>query len=242
MPQAFKRAVSKIQTLNGIPDVYDFPRDIQPILDKNCITCHDAKNRKGGVILTGDHGPMFSQSYFNLTVFKQIADARNRARGNYNPYEIGAQSSALMKKLDGSHHDVKLSQDEIRTIRFWIEAGGAYPGTYAALGGGAIGGYYQNTQLVNNDTEWSESEKAAKAIKKRCLNCHIGNLRIPKNLSDENGLSFWRPSNWDDPALKRVRHMVFNLTNPEHSVILLAPLSEKSGGYGTCKEVLEDGN
>ncbi|MDX1283998.1 MAG: hypothetical protein R3182_03255 [Draconibacterium sp.] len=241
MPDAFKRSPSKIEPLNGIPDVYDFPRDIQPILDKHCIKCHSASERKGGVILTGDYGPMFSQSYFNLTVFKQIADARNRARGNFDPYEIGAQSSELMKKIDGSHHDVKLSTDEIRTIRFWIEAGGAYPGTYAALGGGAIGGYYQNMQLVNNDSEWPESLAAKKAIEKRCLKCHKEDLRIPENLTHENGVSFWRPENWDEPALKRVRHMVFNLTNPENSVMLLGPLSKEAGGYGACKEILADG-
>jgi len=242
MPDAFKRTASRIQALEGIPDVYDFPRDIQQILDKHCIDCHRPLKRMGGVILTGDYGPMFSQSYFNLTVFKQIADARNRARGNYDPYEIGAQSSPLMNKLDGDHHGVKLSEEEIRTIRFWIEAGAAYPGTYAALGVGAIGGYYQNKQLVNNDSEWPESVAARKAIEKRCLGCHKNKLRIPVNITHENDVSFWRPENWDDPALKRVRHMVFNLTNPEKSVILLGPLSKQAGGYGACREVLKDGS
>lgn len=241
MPDAFKRQASAIESLEGIPDVYDFPRDIQPILDKHCTKCHQPSERKGGVILTGERGPIFSHSYFNLTVFKQIADARNRARGNYDPYEIGAQSSALFKKLDGSHYDVKLEEEEIQKIRFWIEAGAAYPGTYAALGGGAIGGYYQNKQLVNNDTNWPESIQAAKSIKNRCLDCHKDDLRIPVNLTHENGVSFWRPENWDEPALKRVRHMVFNLSNPENSVMLLAPLSKEAGGYGKCRVIIDDG-
>jgi hypothetical protein len=110
------------------------------------------------------------------------------------------------------------------------------------LGGGAIGGYYRNTQLVNNDTEWTESIKAAKAIEQRCISCHTGDLRIPKNLTDENGVSFWRPADWEEPALKRVRHMLFNLTEPEKSVILLAPLNKNNGGYGSCKEILPDGS
>ncbi|MDB4584873.1 hypothetical protein N9164_17115, partial [Draconibacterium sp.] len=241
-PNAFKRAPSNIEPLAGIPDVYDFPKDIQPLLDKHCVKCHQPSNRKGGVILNGDHGPMFSQSYFNLTVFRQVRVGRNLAKSNYPPYAIGAQASELMKKIDGSHHDVELSDEEVRKIRYWIEAGGAYPGTHAALGGGAIGGYYQNMQLVNNDMDWPESVKASKTIERRCVECHKGDLRIPKNISDENGVSFWRPTNWSEPAMKRVRHMVFNLTNPELSVMLLAPLSKEAGGYGTCKEVLEDGN
>ena len=242
MPNAFKRTPSKIEPLAGIPDVYDFPRDIQPLLDKHCVECHQPAKRKGGVILTGDHGPMFSQSYFNLTVFRQIRVGRNLAQSNYPPYIIGAQASELMNKIDGSHHGIELSDEEVRKIRYWIEAGGAYPGTHASLGCGAIGGYYQNKQLVNNDTNWPESVKASKVIKRRCIHCHAGDLRIPKTLTDENEVSFWRPSNWSEPAMKRVRHMVFNLSNPEQSVMLLAPLSKEAGGYGTCKEILEDGS
>lgn len=49
----------------------DFPRDIQPILDEHCLKCHDyeghdgRKAAQGGVVLSGDHGPIFSHSYIN---------------------------------------------------------------------------------------------------------------------------------------------------------------------------------
>jgi len=32
-----------------------------------------------------------------------------------------------------------------------------------------------------------------------------------------------------------LRHRVFNLTRPEKSLILLAPLSSEAGGYGLCR-------
>jgi len=38
-----------------------------------------------------------------------------------------------MQKIDGQHHGVKLSPQETVMIRYWIETGAAYPGTYAAL-------------------------------------------------------------------------------------------------------------
>ena len=60
--QALERRPSKVTSIAGIPEVFDFPRDIQPILDKHCVECHAYDKRKGGVILTGDHGPMFSHS------------------------------------------------------------------------------------------------------------------------------------------------------------------------------------
>ena len=42
--------------LRACPDVVDFPRDIQPILDRHCVACHNYQRRDGGVLLTGDLG------------------------------------------------------------------------------------------------------------------------------------------------------------------------------------------
>jgi hypothetical protein len=48
-------------------------------------------------------------------------------------------------------------------------------------------------------------------------------------------VSFWR-FDVDDPRLKLSRHIVFNLTRPEKSLLLLAPLAERSGGLGLCRD------
>ena len=40
----------------------------------------------------------------------------------------------------------------------------------------------------------------------------------------------------DDPRLNTSRHIVFNLTRPEKSLILLAPLSTQAGGWGLCRD------
>ena len=47
-------------------------------------------------------------------------------------------------------------------------------------------------------------------------------------------MSFWR-FDQDDPRHRANRHVVFNLTRPERSLMLLAPLSAKAGGFGLCK-------
>ena len=39
-----------------------------------------------------------------------------------------------------------------------------------------------------------------------------------------------------DRRIRRNRHIVFNLTNPEKSLMLLAPLAKSAGGHGTCRE------
>lgn len=65
---ALQRPVSTIEPIPDIPDVIDFPRDIQPVLDRHCVACHDytpsprGGPRSGGVVLCGDRGPLYSHS------------------------------------------------------------------------------------------------------------------------------------------------------------------------------------
>ncbi len=228
-----------VKPIPGVPDVFDFPRDIQPILDKHCLKCHDYDKRQGGVILTGDHGPMFSHSYASLTIHRQVADGRNRPVSNYAPYKLGSAASPLMHKIEKGHNGVRLTDREKQFVRLWIESAAAYPGTYAALGNGMIGGYAENNQN-HTDFDWPSTKLAAQTIADRCDSCHTGSRRLPRALSDENGLSFWDPS-WDDPRLLYSRHLMFNLTRPEKSVVLLAPLAKEAGGYGLCQLPAPDG-
>lgn len=239
---ALQRRPSSIEPVSGIPEVFDYPRDIQPILDRHCVACHDYTRhadvaegpRAGNVILTGDRGPLFSHSYVTLTVLGQFADGRNRAISNYAPRTIGAVASPLMHKVLDGHYGVKLTAHELTMLRYWIETGAAYPGTYGALGAGAIGGYRENVQSLEADFDWPASRIAATVIATRCQVCHQGVWQLPQTLSDENGLSFWRPE-WNDPRLLRSRHLVFNLSRPELSMMLLAPLASQAGGYGRCR-------
>lgn len=223
---------AKIEPIAGIPDVFDFPRDIQPILDKHCVSCHNADTLAGDVLLTGDHGPMFSHSYFELTRMRQIADGRNQAVSDRDPYTIGAVASGLMKRIEEGHQGVQLSEKEADFVRYWIEVGAPYPGTYAALGGGMIGGYAENRQVLT-DFDWPETMALKQVVQRRCASCHTGPKNLPVALSDEIGLSFWQPS-FTDPRLRYSRHRLFNLSRPEQSLMLKAPLSKETGGFGTC--------
>ena len=118
-------------------------------------------------------------------------------------------------------------------VRLWIDSGAAYPGTYAALGCGMIGDYAENAEL-HTGQDWPATQAAAKVIQKRCAGCHSDPARLlPQSLADERGVSFWQPD-LKDPRLLTSRHIVFNLSRPEKSIILLAPLAESAGGWGLC--------
>lgn len=227
---ALQRPPSRIQPIDGIPDVFDFPRDIQPILDRHCLKCHDCDKRSGGVTLSGDRGPMFSLSYLNLTWRGLIADGRN-VYSNRPPRTIGASASRLMTKINGSHHDVKVSDAELKMIRYWLEAGAPYPGTYAALGSGSLGHYVENRH-VRQDESWPSVAAIHDVINRRCHQCHDRASPLPGSPSADTGT----PEAVNGKVRPHHnRHVVFNLTRPEMSTMLMGPLSASAGGYGTCQ-------
>jgi hypothetical protein len=237
---ALRRPPRSIKPMEDCPDVFDFPRDIQPILNQLCVDCHgsDATDRggpyAGRILLSGDHGPMFSHAYFTMTVYRLFTDNRNEPKSNHPPRAMGSGASRVLDMLDGSHYGVVANDQQQRILRLWIDAGAPYPGTYAALGCGSIGGYFENQQ-VNTDFNWPTTRTAGEVIQRRCSSCHQGNGALPLALSDERDVSFWRFS-LDDPRLQFSRHIVFNLTRPEKSLLVLAPLSSAAGGLGSCRD------
>ena len=238
--QALSRPPSQISPLVGIPDVFDYPRDIQPILDKHCLSCHDYDQRAGGVILSGDHGPIFSHSYYTLTARQLFSDGRDRLQTNLPPRSVGTSASPLMKMLDGGHYNATLTQHEQDMLRYWIESAAPYPGTYAALGTGMIGGFPKSV-LDTSDRQWPSSIAAAEAIRRRCTGCHDSSLPMPQYLSDNLELILSNPDP-NDIRIRFSRHLMFNLSRPEKSLILLAPMATDAGGYGLCRQRSQNGS
>jgi hypothetical protein len=234
--KAISRGPSEIDPSGLVFDVPDFPRDVQPVLDRACVRCHNPDKRCANVDLSGDHGVMFSMAYYNLIAHNQVLDGRNSERSDWPPYERGSGGSPLMEKISGKHHGATVTPAERKVIMMWLDGSAPYPGTYAALGCGSIGGYFQNKQVMNNDRKRAKSMAAQAVIAKRCDSCHSGGMRLPHYLSDENGISFWTP-NWNDPRLKKWhRHLLFNLSRPEKSLFLKAPLAKEAGGFGMGKD------
>jgi len=227
MTAAMRRPASRIAPIPaGLPDVYDFPRDIQPILDKHCLRCHDVTQRgtfsedgktrpcgplSGGVSLAGDRGPIFSHAYANLTIRAQFTDGRD-GNSNKPPRTIGTSASPLMDKIaSGKHHGVKVTPRERDIVRLWIESSAVYAGTYAALGTGMV--------------------RTAPRIPNSCKTCHKRNDLTRKYPGLRGGgKPYGSPTD-----IKFNQQTLLNLSRPEHSRLLLAPLSKGAGGYGICE-------
>ena len=269
---AVQRPPSEITPIPGAPEVFDYPRDIQPIWDRHCLKCHDEDKDSGRALLTGDQGPMFTHSFFTLSARLQIADGRDLARGNYAPYTIGSAASPLMEKVSGSHHDVKLSAQELRLVKLWIDASATFPGTYAALGSGMIGSYaalQYGTRLRIDYLSWPGLKAAKEVMDRRCAGCHINTLKLPASPADDLDFKLHHlaydggtPRFWEPPWLKHQgessarpgsvewmkqhadrrllfsRHILYNLSRPEKSLQLLAPLARSAGGHALCGDIL----
>jgi hypothetical protein len=95
------------------------------------------------------------------------------------------------------------------------------------LGSGSIGDYTEN-KPNRPDLEWLGTKTLTATIQRRCASCHRNQLSLPLTVSHDVqhvGRSQWPIS----------RHTVFNLSHPEKSLMLLAPLSKAAGGYGLCQ-------
>ena len=240
---ASQRAPSQIRSFVGIPEILDFPRDIQPILDRHCIRCHDTASRKGGLVLSGDRGPAYSLAYYNLLLHRQIKDHAGlkwegikniggRPGGNDAPYSAFSYAAPLMKHLGKSHHEVELSEAERTTIRLWLDSATPYAGTAAAFGTGQIGGWWRNNEPIREMSEaWPSTAPARDAMTRRCATCHEN--RMPTYVTDHQVATvggYYDFEGFQRPASRFSRHYIFNLTHPEQSLALIATLAKSAGG------------
>ncbi len=140
--EALRRPASAIEPLDGIPEIVDFRRHVQPILDRHCVGCHGAEQAEADLRLDSTHShPSHGRgrvlrSYIALVNrLGEVADGRN-AHGNRPPRTMGSYASRFRSRFDGSHQDVLASPEEQKLIRLWLDSGAAANGTYAIMDGG----------------------------------------------------------------------------------------------------------
>ncbi len=233
VPLAVQRPASPIMPFAGLPDVLDFRRDIQRVLNAHCVACHSYENPKGHTVLTEDLGVSWSISYYTLLATGQVADGRN-GLGNQMPRTIGSSASKLMRKIDGSHYDVRLSPEQRRTIWLWLESGAPYAGTYAAL------------RNLEDQTREGPGHIVfgSTVLNQRCGPCHGAGRQappLPVGLSEQERNEMVRTLKLA-PYERIVRredyrfsaHVLLNMSRPEHSPLLLGPLPKAAGGWASC--------
>ena len=117
-PRALLRAASvpgPQRTQTEARRVFDYDRQIQPILDKHCVACHGTDETQAGLDLRGNPVETYSTSYRSLIQLAKTErqllgyrkyrdeDAAMNSIHYIPPYQLGALSSPLAAMLDGRH-------------------------------------------------------------------------------------------------------------------------------------------
>ncbi|MBN2314383.1 MAG: hypothetical protein JXM79_10665 [Sedimentisphaerales bacterium] len=162
------------------------------------------------------------------------------------PRSLGSSASALLRKLEGHHHNEKASREDWLKVWAWTEAAAPFCGTYGGL----------RNQKQQDIKVGIFTSRVGNILHKRCFTCHNPNGKGPENqLVDpfdwEERKKHFDPSKIgryerlvlkDDPARYFSWHVLINATRPEKSAVLLAPLSKDAGGWGTCPNVFASKN
>jgi len=224
-----------------------YRRQIQPLLDKYCLECHNSKKTSGGILLDGGLGENFIHSYIALDERKQIVTGRNMF-GDMPPYTFGSGSSPFLKKFSPDHCGKKIEPEEMELLRRWLDTGAMQVGAYAALNTGFLHTYMQGGAVRISDT-LSQNAAAYAAIENACGKCHTAEASIPKRLFEPKQnygeTIFDYREAFENPAVEKIKYrtadgkvceskilkdLLYNLSEPEKSLVLTIPLAENAGG------------
>ena len=203
-------------TLSFANQSIDFVKDIQPILTKYCVTCHNPKKYSGKIDLSEGMGAFLPRSYVILTQTRQLPPFK--FRGNYK----------FLKMTDGSHKKVKLSKPELETIKKWINSGAPCSTEIKKL---------EDVKATLFDSEWAETKEMNKIFENSCSSCHNDKKFLPSAISGDNRegkmLNFALDIPKNSPRVRLSAAALFNLSEPKNSAVLCAPLEKRAGGRAT---------
>jgi Hydrazine synthase alpha subunit middle domain len=145
--QALRRGPSPILPEPDGSNPFSFARLVQPVLDRQCVSCHDGKPARAPDLRAGNWSAdpqKWFTSYRNLRpyAFHLGADGpgydawmapRSVAGG------FGARASRLLPLLEQGHHGVALTPEELRRITVWLDANSDFFGAYENLDAQARG-------------------------------------------------------------------------------------------------------
>ncbi len=146
--KAFYREPSSIEPWHGPLRPFDFRREVQPVIDRKCVGCHQAPDtpekpdlrsamvdesvkpdeiifKKGSRVLPQD----FSWAYYNLQryVWRPTGESEMPV---LMPMEHHADVSELVQMLQKGHHGVKLNDEEWDRIITWIDMNAPFYGLW----------------------------------------------------------------------------------------------------------------
>ena len=136
LPSSMRRKPSKLAPWYGPTRRYSYVKEVQPVLDRHCLKCHDF-GKKGAkkVILSGDRTLSFNFSYVELWHKGYVGAIGAGPAGHLTPYSWGSHASKLIGHLRKGHQKVKLNAEEFDRLITWVDLNGPYYPTTCSTGG-----------------------------------------------------------------------------------------------------------
>ncbi|MDP7287251.1 MAG: SUMF1/EgtB/PvdO family nonheme iron enzyme [Phycisphaerae bacterium] len=154
IPTAARKAPAKITPWHGPARNYEFTREVQPVLDKFCVGCHNGQKRDDGKTLpdlrgtemlkgwttkmagnTGKGtGGKFSISYGTLHRYVRRPGIES-PMPMMTPMEFHADTTELVQMLIKGHNNVKLDAEAWERLYTWIDLNAPYHGRWSTLVG-----------------------------------------------------------------------------------------------------------
>jgi len=231
--------------------IIDFTRVVQPVLDKHCIKCHSGPTPKKGVDLSGDKTHSHSMAYDQLLDRGMVhyTPVAGTGHGESSPKARGSYVSKIRKHIETDFCVPKpLPLEDRQRVYTWIDANVPYFGTYEFTNSSVMGG--RSRWYVTDRRKWF-SRDFEPVFNRRCLPCHKRHI-TPQTYNYNpggKGQIMVTSKIWNDIALSSFQlghgrismigqigpvHRI-NLTHPEWSQMLTAPLAKSAGGMGLCK-------
>ena len=112
-----------------------YPVDVQPVLDRHCITCHGGARPAADLDLSGEMTELFSRSYEAILAHQllPVIGENHPKVGNAEPVPpmtLGSHASKLIATVVAGHHGVKLSREELIKLATWVDSNAQYYGSY----------------------------------------------------------------------------------------------------------------
>jgi len=133
-PIAMLRPPSKLTGWHGPERAYSYMAEMQPVLDRNCVKCHDF-GKAGGkkLVLAGDKNGAFNISYTALWKSGLLRVVGAGPAEIQAPYSWGSHASPLIKVIlenRKQHNDVKLSTEDFDRLVTWVDLNAPYYPAY----------------------------------------------------------------------------------------------------------------
>ncbi len=119
------RAALDLEVAPWAGEPFSYERVVQPVLDAKCVLCHDQYHEKGldfRGVLDRDRVPASYRTLITKGLVSYCDFGWNSGGcEKIEPLSVGTLKSRLWEVLDGGHHDVRLTTDQMRRIKTWID-------------------------------------------------------------------------------------------------------------------------